>query len=518
MVIPALPTDWKSWGICFSGILAISRIPSVKNILGHSWWHSVLISLLVASALMALATSIGFIPDDWSATRLSWAAGLLCGYPLYPGENGPSNGFFYPPVGAWFYLPAAFFTLKYQAPWIGQLLGWCVSMACVLLPLFLCIRSSKESSLPARILAMLLIYCFVMSSPPLRYVATMIHVDAPSMLFAGLALLLFQPCASFTSVNLVFSGALLALASFTKQSTWPLLPAFLMAVLLFSGWRATCRTLIGLVAGLLLPLCISLIFESPSEMTRMMWSLPLRQTSATPLLVVIPLFFRESWPVLLLSGGIILWAMISNPSLFLVEQRRSARARFLLAAWMVPFVILTRTKLGGDSNHFALPLFCMLMGSASLLPQIFDTVLSSNRFGARQIIIAFSLLVLPLLALVPYVSSNCGWYLWTHNSQQQAIERLRQPHEGLYLPWQILPMLIVDGKLYHMDDCLRYEQGMNWKRYKESLIRFLPRPCTNIAIRPFGAPSFLAEPGRGAQSHDPLLPDWTIFRPTTPIP
>jgi hypothetical protein len=484
----------------------------VKNISGHSWRHSVLISFLTASALMALFTALGFIPDDWSANRLSWSAGLLRGHPLYTGEKGPSNGFFYPPIGAWFYLPAAFFTLKYQAPWVGQLLGWCLSMACVFLPFFLCIRSSRESSLPARILAMLLICCLVMATPPLRYVATMIHVDAPSILFAGLALLLFQKRAPFTSVNLMTAGVLLALAAWSKQSTWPLLPAFLTAVMLLSGWRAACRTLLAIVAGFLLLSCISFFFESPSEMARMIWYLPLRQQSVTPLSVVISLFFRESWPVLLLSVGVTCWVMIVKSS-FVGRQRRSSLAMFLLAAWMVPFVIMTRTKLGGDSNHFALPLFFMLMGAASLLPQIFDTMLASHRFEAPQIIMSFFLLLLPLLALAPYVSTNCGWYLWTHNSQQQAMERLRHPHDGLYLPWQILPMLIADGRLYHIDDCLRYANGMGWQRSRESLTRFLPAPLVVIAIRPFGAPSYLADRPAPQGDPDPILPGWAILLP-----
>lgn len=516
MIIPGLPTDWKSWGICFAGILAITRVPSVRNISGQTWRHSVLAASLAASALMALFTALGFIPDDWSANRLSWSAGLLKGYPLYPGEEGPSNGFFYPPVGAWFYLPAAFFTLKYQAPWIGQLIGWCLSIACVFLPLSLCIRSSRESSLQARILAMLLVFCLVMASPPLRYVATMIHVDAPSLLFAGLALLLFQTRAPLTSVNLMSAGLLLALAAWTKQSTWPLLPAFLTVVMLLSGWRRSCVALLVSVGGLLVLSCISFIFESPSEMARMIWSLPLRQQSATPLSVVIPLFFREGWPVLLLSAGVTLGAIIGKPD-FSGRNLRPALAMILLGAWMVPFVIMTRTKLGGDSNHFALPLFCLLMGAASLLPQIFDTLLVPHRFETPQMIMVFCLLLLPLLALAPYVSTSCGWYLWTHNSQQQAMERLRHPHDGLYLPWQVLPMLMTDGRLYHIDDCLRYENGMGWHRSRASLTRFLPAPLAVIAIRPFGAPSYLADRPAPQGDTDPMLPGWTILlaRPIT---
>jgi hypothetical protein len=50
-----------------------------------------LIGLLGALASMLLLTAFSFVPDDWSACRLSWSGGLLCGYNLYAGDAGPSN-------------------------------------------------------------------------------------------------------------------------------------------------------------------------------------------------------------------------------------------------------------------------------------------------------------------------------------------------------------------------------------------------------------------------------------------
>ena len=64
--------------------------------------------ILSTLSLWNLCTALGYVPDDWSANRLSWSAGLIKGYKLYLGNLGPSNGYYYPPIGAWFYtLPAA---------------------------------------------------------------------------------------------------------------------------------------------------------------------------------------------------------------------------------------------------------------------------------------------------------------------------------------------------------------------------------------------------------------------------
>lgn len=101
-----------------------------------AWILHGLTGLLGALASLGLLTAISFIPDDWSACRLSWSGGILCGYSLYSGEAGPSNGFFYPPVGAWFYIPVAALGLLFKSAQIALFLGWLMSLLCMLLPIF----------------------------------------------------------------------------------------------------------------------------------------------------------------------------------------------------------------------------------------------------------------------------------------------------------------------------------------------------------------------------------------------
>jgi hypothetical protein len=343
----------------------------------------------------------------------------------------------------------------------------------------------------------------------------MIHVDAPSLLFIGLALHLLSDQLPSRPGQAVILGALLALAGWTKQSTWPFIPALLAAMCSLFGWRTAFKALNGLILTSLLLLSLLWIVESPSEMTRMIWHLPLSQTSVTSVTSALLLFLREGWPVLILPTVFVAQIFLDKNSLLEISHP-CLLAKFLIALWMIPFAILTRTKLGADSNHLALPLFCILMASAPLLPKIADTAIFNRELYPLGSLIYLALLLLPALSLHAYLATNCSWYLWNHNSQQQAMERLQHPHQGLYLPWQILPMLIADGRLYHLDDCLRYENGMGWRRSRESLARFLPNPLTEIAIRPFGAPSYLAAPALpNHAAADLMLPGWATFHPRT---
>jgi len=94
-MLPAIPADWKGWCIYFvcTVIFDGSFYPRKSPL--SAWSSLLLLSALSVFAMLGLLTGIGFIPDDWSATRLTWSAGLLRGYSLYPRENGPFRLFPY---------------------------------------------------------------------------------------------------------------------------------------------------------------------------------------------------------------------------------------------------------------------------------------------------------------------------------------------------------------------------------------------------------------------------------------
>jgi hypothetical protein len=192
-----------------------------------------------------------------------------------------------------------------------------------------------------------------------------------------------------------------------------------------------------------------------------------------------------------------------------------------LGVWLVPFSILTRTKIGADSNHLALPSFFILMALILLLYQILSFgILNKNAFTASALT-GLSFFLFLSFAFISYYRTYCGWYLWCNNSHSQAL-KYEMHHQSVetyprfYFPWQIFSTLIATGKLYHIDDCLRYEESAGWKRGKDSFDAFLPSQPFQIATRPFGAPSYICQK-IGMQKIVPesqlskYLPNWTFF-------
>ena len=341
----------------------------------------------------------------------------------------------------------------------------------------------------------------------------MIHIDAPAILFFGLSIyLLFNINKNPSGILLILLGCAIAFLCATKQTFWPLSLVFFIVIYIKHDLKSICKMLLGSVIA---TTCI-LIFgfyilnENPIEAFNMIWVRPIELTCVTPLPIVIIMLVKFIFPFifLLLASALLIKSLkIKIPK----EVWDNCIILLSLMIFMTPFALATRMKLGTDVNHLAIPIYCLLLITAILTPFIYLETLKSN-----NVINILSPVLLPVLVIffsLPYLRTNCGWYLWNHNSQQQAMERLKNPHYGLYLPWQVLPHLIVDNKLYHIDDCLRYEVGVGWNRPHDSLIQFLPTDTVHIAIRPYGAASYLADQSFKTIYEDPMLPKWTFFKP-----
>jgi hypothetical protein len=493
------------------------------------WVLHVLTGFFGGLASLGLLTAISFIPDDWSACRLSWSGGILCGYNLYSGEAGPANGFFYPPVGAWFYILPAAFGLLFKSAQISLFIGWLMSLLCMLLPIFFLLRRAKNSS-PSSMSASVALPCFfvglgfILALPQLRYFATMVHVDSPSAFFLGISIVLILPlCNSKNYRSKLFfaSGSLFSLAAMTKQSVWPVVPVLGIGLLLFYGWKNTLKfALAGIATLILVAVCLLISGENFYQAYKMIWHWPMRQASITPVWECLRQLWLLNIPLLAASVVLIfilIWRKIR------IERKFLKSILFLLAlgAWLVPFSILTRTKIGADTNHLALPSFFILMALILLLYQILSfEILNKNAFLSSTLT-ALPLLIVLVCAFNPYFKTYCGWYLWCNNSHSQALKyemhnQSTEAHSRFYFPWQIFSTLIATGKLYHIDDCLRYEESAGWKRPKESFYAFLPPQPFQIATRQFGAPSYICEK-LGMQKIVPestysnYFPNWAIF-------
>lgn len=493
------------------------------------WVLHVLTGFFGGLASLGLLTAISFIPDDWSACRLSWSGGILCGYNLYSGEAGPANGFFYPPVGAWFYIPPAALGLLFKSAQISLFIGWLMSLLCMLLPMFFLLRCAKKNS-PSTMSAATALPCFfvglgfILALPQLRYLATMVHVDSPAAFFLGISIVLIIPLnepKNYQGKLFFASGCLFSLAAMTKQSVWPVVPVLAIGLLLFYGWKNTLKfALAGIATLILVAVCLLISGENFYQAYKMIWHWPMRQASITPIGECFRQFGLLNIP-LLAALAVLIFIFISKK--IKIERNCLKSILFFLAlgAWLVPFSILTRTKIGADSNHLALPSFFILMALILLLYQILSFgILNKNAFMA-SILTALSLLTVLAYVFIPYFKTYCGWYLWCNNSHSQALKyemhhKSNYTYPSIYFPWQIFSTLIATGKLYHIDDCLRYEESAGWKRSKESFIAFLPPQPFYIAIRPFGAQSYICQkPGMQKIGMDfpysNYLTNWMIF-------
>lgn len=498
----------------------------------EKWLLHALTGVFGGLASLGLLTAASFIPDDWSACRLSWSAGVLCGYPLYSGDAGPSNGFFYPPVGAWFYLPAAAVGLISKSVEISLTLGWIMSLICIIFPLVLLLFRSNGSD-PSKRFFLAALPCgltgigFAFALPQLRYLATMIHVDSPAVLFLALSVVLFLPIGDSKKKldkRIFFSGVAFAFAAMTKQSIWPLVPVFAIGCIAFYGLKKILIFIAGgIIATFIIIICFYFLGENFYEAYKMIWYWPIRQASVTPIVDCILQTWRLNMPLMLSFGASLL---IIKYNQIKIDKTILSSIYFclILGGWSVPFSILTRAKIGADSNHLALPSYFFLMALILILNQIliFTCLEEYKRKSLLTAVLAQCMIIASLvLPLNSYIKTYCGWYLLLNkfHSQVYNYEFLKQvgnQKPKVYFPWQVFSTLIATGKLYHIDDCLRYEEAAGWKRSSESLQRFLPDEPFMIATRPFGAPSYLV--GKmGFQQNVPdanlskALPNWEFF-------
>lgn len=447
-----------------------------------------LIGLLGALASMLLMTAFSFVPDDWSANRIAVPVSWLYGYPVYSSlENDPSNCNFYLPFGFAGYLPTALFSYFVKSPSFCLLSGWIQTLAFYFIPFIILLSRLKLNR--ARFVSLLLLGIVIsLSNPALRYVATMIHVDAFGIFSIGTAVALLFPIVNneLTKQEFIISGCLLGLSFFIKQT---FIPFSILLILWAVFWyRANS---INMLMGLLTTTVCGIIVTSFVVDVRLMWLYGYESSSSVPNVRGFADSFVEfnkiCWPFYLM--GIVLVWFIGYQSIF-----KKGWAAFILILGIISslFSIYTYTKAGADVNHFALPLYLFVLLILLLIAQKNTSPAETSiKFG--RVLCICGLLSIPQ-ALI-FLNTYCGWYLWVNNSHKQAHEFLiKNPGTQIYFPWQPLASLMVNEKMYHLDQGLYYEESSKMNiRSKKILNEHLPPKPFTIAIRPFGANAFLSE-------------------------
>jgi hypothetical protein len=199
-------------------------------------------------------------------------------------------------------------------------------------------------------------------------------------------------------------------------------------------------------------------------------------------------FLNINWP-LLLAISFLFFLLFYYQSGSLQRPFKDAIIGTIIIIFCAfPISIYTFTKLGSDSNHFIFPSALLLFLLIYFLSQIVKNKLNNN-ISFLVVIIVF------LFPLFTYIKTYCGWYLWVNNPHEIAYRVCKKYADySLYFPWQPMASLLASGKMHHIDQAIFYEEvnGMH-SRSPENINMFLPKRPFIIALRPFGAPSFLAD-------------------------
>ncbi|SIO57301.1 hypothetical protein SAMN05444166_5376 [Singulisphaera sp. GP187] len=458
----------------------------------------------------------------WNGMRLAPAIGLLHGYRLYyPATEGPINGWIYGPISAVAYLPAA---LLSNAG--GQLL---VARGLSLVyyhgpAAWLLLRSDEGRKGWPGLGEVLLFLTFVLlatNSHGLRYSATEVHADAPTLALAALAVALMVRGGGGRNPRTCSLALILAvLAVWSKQLTIPLLLVVLPAYALATGaLKNPFRSLLpGIVGGLAITLVLFYVFD-PTSLLLNIVVVPGRHRFRAktlvdflyPLVVLqekhAPLFF------LFAVGGL---ARIALPSAG-GERRDRGWILFLIAGLAeLPFSIMGYFGEGGNENSMSFSFYFLTLGTLLMLKPLVGSGRETEprpTYGVWYLVIGLSLM------LATFEVETLGNALIHRKGAWQdsvVAERFIRAHPGeVYFPCNPEAHLAAEGMLYHTED------GINGRAYSgimtssDHFFRHIP-PRTRLVCYPqnaagqarVGAMTYLKDFHKTDLAE---LPNWACF-------
>jgi len=479
------------------------------------------ISGLSASGIL---TIVSLAIDDWSACRLMPAAAMLYGYPLYSGVSDPLNAFVYGPIGAWVYLPAAIICKTFSNVTIGLLVGDLSAFLLLITPFILLIAGEfKCKHTMQRFLCCLLVLSLLIGLPPLRYVAFSIHVDSPGLTFCALSIIFAAKSCHKQVYSPILAGLFLALSIFSKQT---FIPGFFVAftLMLISGYIPSIKFLVSFIFVSFAIIVIIWLSDSLSTMKNLylyfFLGVPSRMTFLescylilSPFGILIFIYLCVSWNHF---KGFVSFSNFGNQLKYNFHFRLGFG--LLLATFgFLPVGILGAKSIAGDVNHYALPMYFLLIAIAHSVLQLRIQDIQTN-------ITSFILAICFLISstnILPLVNKFPGWYLYQNNFLEQAYRYSLNHPRATYFPWQPLSVLLAEGRLYHLGEQIHYENILNKRtRTNEQYFAHLPLNLSAIAVRPYGAPASVIPilfPQFCIGAPESELPRWEIYRKTRSI-
>jgi hypothetical protein len=396
---------------------------------------------------------------EWDPVRLTPVFALWHGYPLYPtSATGPALSYCYGPVSALAYLPV----VVTSTPTAALLSAATMTVLFMLGPL-LFLYLDRRIVGPQRIdgvLAFMAVAGIVFVTPGLKYSLLSPAHDAVALGLGAVATtVLCRRRTTDGASSLALSSVAAILAVWSKQTMVPLLVALPIYVLVVEGARTCFRYVLFLgTVGVLVSLLFVTAFDWNGLLLNM-FEIPSRHLYNKSLHVALGAFQLQ----ILFSG---LPVTLMGAAVLYVRSRATGSGRHDQTPWgpwlafvlvgvlQIPLALLAFAKVGGDVNAFSIPLYNLAIGTVLLL-----LGLHAPRSRAQAPVVAPSigklwLLALSLLTLVP--SRGVAHELAaTHANPSEAAFAFERRHPGrAYFPWNMLSVVMANGKVYDAEDGL----------------------------------------------------------------
>jgi hypothetical protein len=467
-----------------AGIFIYRKLP------GLTVYDKIVAAALPLAVVIMLAVSaerILFLPfDAWNHNRLVPAFALAHGIKTFGlPDSGPVISWMYGPMAAAAYLPSAIASSADA----GILLAGMLSFAFFCGPLVLVMLGATAGAAPWRRVfaccaAFFMAFLLSLKSPALVGPQFGIHVDSPSLGFAGAACaLLMLKGRNSRPVPLAASAVFAVLAVFTKQNMLPLLAVLPAWVLLSHGRGAFVKYACAMAAaGLCLGAAVVWFYGSPGAFFSV-----LRMPLSYPWVDITPGVYTESplingaqWfrrisvlgiascelvvfslPFLLVigSGGAVLsrrrQGRAQPAGLLLRASEKAWALPVFIAVATIPFSLLARAKLGGNFNSYAATLYFLTIAASSVLAELFLPLPAATAGKWRLAAATRTFFV----GMVLVAAVMAAWKVPPHiadlvsrlrdSPMQQAYRYAKARPAQAYFPHFPLATLLADGKLYH---------------------------------------------------------------------
>ena len=486
-------------------------------------WMAAAFPVVVLCLAVQVTLSILRAPFNiWNDMRVARRLALLHGYRLYSGldPNGPVIGTLHAPLSHLLYLPAGFI----NDPAFAIIAGSCISFLLIFGPLtWLHLGGRGKSRRVLLLSSCALAACglVIQENHDMAECAFNIHVDAAALGFATLAAgILYRSSDRLSTRRLMVSALFSVLSVWSKQTMAPLLLVLPLFLLLTDGLARAMRYLVCLLiaGGVVSALMVSLFWPPQPMLFDILTLAGNRPPKSGNVFLVFRAFqaLREDGLFALITALF----LVLNVAFFTPRKWRDTLAsnRWLLfcmlGAFLLPTSFAAFSTQGAYVNHLGVVLYFLLISATVGMCDYFGAETTNDGgFMSRASKLLVSVLI--LLNINPGAMLFLDlWRAMDHTPTEVAYKYALGHRGKAYFPYNPLPALFVEGKMYHIDYALFDREIRGYPLTEGQFRSGIPPGARLVAFPPGTMPlskamiNFVADSRRVIE---PGLEGWTVF-------